>query len=308
MLLSRLIKEFFGDKFDCIFCEEKEFDVLGIVNSRTELPMCTFVDNKKFFNELPENVTMVITSPELTETAVRVGKGSFGMMTVDNPRQFFFSLHNFLAEKREYCRKEEDTIIDPTADVSPLAYIAEKNVRIGKSVKIEPFVVIYENSEIGDNSVIRAGAKIGGQGFEFKRAENKILSVKHLGGVKIGKHVEIQNNTCIDRAIYPWDNTSIGDYTKVDNLVYIGHAAKISKNVMIVANSGIGGRTVIEPNSWIGLGATLRNGIKIGKNARANMGSVVTKDVAENESVTGNFAVSHEKFIQELRQKTGKTD
>lgn len=308
MLLSTIIKEVFANNLQYTYWNEKEFSTLGIVASKVKQTMCTFVDSEKYLKELPKNVTMVITSPELKEAAMKVGKGSFGIMTVDNPRQFFFSLHNFLAEKEEYCRKEEDTVIDPTANISPLAYIAEKNVRIGRGVKVEPFVVIYENSEIGDDSVIRAGAKIGGQGFEFKRTEEGILPVKHLGGVKIGKHVEIQNNTCIDRAIYPWDDTSIGDYTKIDNLVYIGHAAKISENVLIVANSGIGGRTVIGSDSWIGFGATLRNGIKIGENARANMGSVVTKDVVENESVTGNFAISHEKFMQELRQKVGKTD
>lgn len=303
MLISTLIKEFpIGGHVHAIW-NEKEFATLGIVASKVRQPMCTFVDSDKFLSELPDNVAMLITTKELGELLLKTEKAAYGIVTVDNPRNFFFTLHNCLAESGEYGRKAEPNEIDPTADISPLACIAQKNVRIGKKVKIEPFVMVYENTEIGDYSIIRAGAKIGGQGFEFKRTEDGIMPVTHLGGVKIGKYVEIQNNTCIDKAIYPWDNTCIGDYTKVDNLVYIAHAVKISENVLIVANSGIGGRTVVESNSWIGLGTALRNGITVGKNARANMGSVVTKDVMENESVTGNFAVPHEKFIRKLKKE-----
>lgn len=303
MLLSILLKEFSQNINEFTIWNEKEFSTLGIIASKVRQPMCTFLDSEKFLSELPDNVTMLITTQELGKLVLKTEGVTYGLVIVDKPRHFFFGLHNFLAEKADYCRKIEHTAIDSTAEISTLSYISKINVKIGKRVKIEPFVTIYENSEIGDDCIIRSGAKIGGQGFEFKRTGKEIMSVKHLGGVKIGNNVEIQNNTCIDRAIYPWDDTCIGDYTKIDNLVHIGHAAKISENVLIVANAGVGGRTIIEADSWIGFGATLRNGIRVENNARANMGSVVTKDVMENESVTGNFAVPHEKFIRKLKKE-----
>ena len=182
-----------------------------------------------------------------------------------------------LFRSREYCRTIYDTIIDETAQISPMASIPKYNVKIGKNTIIEPFVMIYPDTVIADNCIIRAGAVIGGCGFEFKRDGEHIMSVAHCGGVQIGNHVEIQNNTCIDRAIYPWDDTVISDYCKIDNLVYIAHAVKIEKNVMIVATSGVGGRTVIGENSWIGLGAKVRNGIQLGKNSRSENGAVLTK-------------------------------
>ena len=77
---------------------------------------------------------------------------------------------------------------------------------------------------------------------------------------------------------------------------------KIDERTMIVANSGIGGRTNIGYDTWIGLGATLRNGIDIGNNSRANIGAVVTKDISDNESVTGNFAIEHKIFIDKMRR------
>ena len=155
---------------------------------------------------------------------------------------------------------------------------------------------------INDNSIIRAGCKIAGEGFEFKNTSEEVFHVSHIGGVIIGESVEIQYNTCIDKAIYPWDNTVIGDHVKIDNLVHIGHAVKVDSRTMIVANSGIGGRVSIGEDVWIGFGATIRNGIHIGDRARTNMGSVVTRNVGTEEAVTGNFAIPHKDFIANLKK------
>ncbi|MEG2639037.1 MAG: UDP-3-O-(3-hydroxymyristoyl)glucosamine N-acyltransferase, partial [Clostridiales bacterium] len=172
---------------------------------------------------------------------------------------------------------------------------------IGKNVVIEQFVSIYSHVTIGDGSIIRAGATIGCMGFEFKRNDDSIMPIKHFGGVYLDRNIEVQNNTCIDRAVFPWDNTYIGENTKIDNLVHIGHAAKIQKNVLIAAHACIGGRTVIMPNTWVGIGSMIRNGIVIGSNARVNMGAVVTKSVLDNQSVTGNFAIDHQKFMANFK-------
>mgnify|MGYP002507932398 len=201
----------------------------------------------------------------------------------------------------QYARPYKKTVIDPSAQISPLAWISPDGVRIGKNVIIEPFVSIYQGTEIDSDVIIRSGARVGGVGFEFKREGDSILAVEHSGGVKIGKHVEIQNNTCIDKAVYPWDNTVIGDYCKIDNLVHIAHAVKLEDSVMVVANSGIGGRVLVGKNTWIGFGATLKNGIRVGENSRANMGSVVTKSIKDGESVSGNFAIEHSKFIENIK-------
>ena len=114
--------------------------------------------------------------------------------------------------------------------------------------------------------------------------------------------MEIQYNTCVDRAVYPWDNTMIGDFCKIDNLVHVAHAVKIKENVMVVAQSGIGGRVEIEPNTWVGFGATISNGLKIGESARANIGAVVTKNIDAGNSVSGNFAIKHERFLENLKK------
>lgn len=299
MLLSEIIPKM-DQASSFSIRNEKAFEVLALTVSELDQPTCVFLDNSKYQADLKENITMVLTTPEIGKT---LPMDTFGICITEQPRLLFFELHNYLSKnEKQYHRQTASTIIGEDCIISPLASIAEKNVRIGNNVIIEEFVSIKENTSIGDHSIIRAGTIIGGQGFEFKRQNDMTLPVNHLGGVIIGKNVEIQYNAAIDKAIYPWDNTEIGNYTRIDNLVHVGHAAKIDKNVMIVAHAGIGGRTIIKEGAWIGFGAIIRNGLVIGQNARTNMGSVVSQDVPDEGSVTGNFAIEHSKFIDELKK------
>lgn len=275
-----------------------EFESLGLAGYSSGNNVCTFIEDEKYIEGLTSNVCTILTTEKIATQLNR--NKNLSIYIVQNPRIVFFSVHNYLAEKNTYARASYETIIGENCQISESAVVAKKNVDIGKNVIIEEFAVIRENTIIKSGSIIRAGSIIGGEGFEFKRSNGEVFRVRHVGGVVIEKNVEIQYNSCVDKAIYPWDNTIIGDFTKIDNLVHVGHAVKIGKRGMIVANCGIGGRVSIGDDVWIGFGATIRNGIKIGNNARANMGAVVTKDIGDGESFTGNFAMPHEEFIRKL--------
>ncbi len=196
----------------------------------------TFIDTGKFAASLSESIAVVLTTEEC-----RTLVGERAVCVCAAPRLLFFRLHNYLASSLDYNRKSFYTEIGKNCDISPLAYIAPNNVRIGKETVIEEFVSIKENVTIGDHCIIRAGSVIGGEGFEQKRDGNSILSVRHLGGVEIGNHVEIQQNNTVDKAIYPWDNTEIGDYCRTDNLVHIAHEVKMKRGVMIAACTCVAG-------------------------------------------------------------------
>ena len=278
---------------------EQDFEALGIVSSKTEKKICTFIDSEKYISEIGNNVSMLITTKEIFE---KVKDKACGFYIAENPRIKFFEIHNELSENNEYKRKDFVTTFGENCKISKMSNISDKNVTIGNNVIIEEFVSIKENVTIGDNVIIRAGSVIGGTGFEFKRIENSMLPVKHIGGVKIDDNVEIQYNVTIDKAIYPWDDTIIGKNSKIDNLIHIAHGCKIGKNVMLPSGSTIGGRVIIDDDAWIGIGCIIRNGIRIGKNARCNMGAVVTKDVQDGESVSGNFAMDHNVFINNIKK------
>lgn len=279
---------------------EQTVNSLGLLAEKNIPGLCSFLDDEKFSCDIADNISMLFITSEMFD---KIGRDERrGYCIVGAPRDTFFKLHNRMKQNREYIRESFDSRIDKTASVSPLAVVASKNVIIGKDVIIEPFVTVYENTVIEDNCILRSGARVGGAGFEEKRDGDTVFAVEHFGGTILKHDVEIQNNSCVDRAIYPWDNTVVGEYTKIDNLVHIGHAAKLGRCCMVVAQSGIGGRTKVGDNTWIGFGTTVRNGIVIGSDARVNMGSVVSAGVENGGSVTGNFAIPHEKFIQNLKR------
>ena len=293
MLLDREMDEI---GVDCELLGDTEFDTLSLTGTTLGVRTLTFVDNQKYIHLLQDNC-VVLTLEKLAPLICNKG-----VCICKNPRITFFRIHNNLANNTEYRRKHFSTQIGSSCIISPLAYIAEYNVKIGDNVRIEEFVSIKENTVIGNDSIIRAGSIIGGEGFEFKRDDDIIMPVIHLGGVIIGNNVELQQLTAVDKAIYPWDDTVIEDYCKIDNLVHIAHAVKIKKRALVVANSLVGGRTIIEEDAWIGASATVINGITVGRNARVNIGAVATKNVSVGESVTGNFAIEHSRFIRNLKE------
>ena len=300
MFLSDVLKNM-GIVFEAI--DEKPIKSLGLVNYNCGCEVCTFAEKLSFVENLPKSISMLITKRDVAESLKKRNR-NYGIIVTEYPRVTFFMLHNILCKEKQYRRNSMPTVIGRTCAISKISCVAENNVVIGNNVTIEEFVSIKENTIIGDNSVIRAGTVIGGTGFEFKKTGDGTESflVEHIGGVKIGKNVEIQHNVCLDRAIYPWDDTVIGDYSNIDNLVYIAHGVKIGKLSLVASGATIGGRCNIGDKVWIGLGAIIRNGIDLGSGSRANMGAVVTKSVPAGEAVSGNFAMNHEKFVNEIRR------
>lgn len=269
---------------------------LGLVQSDVEFDIAIFFDSENYINKIKDNMRVIFTTYELKEKFQLPSKKA--VVVSENPRLLFFKLHNLLSyENENYQRKRYETKIGKDCLISDMSFVEKENVTIGNNVIIEPFATVYKNSIIGDGSVIRSGARIGGQGFEFKRNGNECLAVEHSGGVIIGQNVEIQNNTCIDRAVYPWDDTVIDDFTKVDNLVHIGHGVKVGKCCMVTAGTIIGGRTEVADNVWCGMGSTIKNAIRIGNNCRVNMGAVLISNLKAGKQVSGNYAIDHAKFL-----------
>lgn len=282
---------------------ENDVESLGLLEYNSGSNICTFSEKKIYLNNLNPNISMVITDKDIANYLIQ-SKTNVGAIITANPRLVYFTIHNYLSKLETYKRREKNNYIGNNVSIGKFSSIAEKNVHIGDNVIIEDFVSIRENTFIGNNSIVRAGSVVGGSGFEFKKdiSHGNNFSVEHIGGVKIGDNVEIQYNTCIDKAIYPWDDTVIEDYTRIDNLVHIAHGVKIGSNSFIVAGAKIGGRCNIGNNAWIGIGAIIRNGINIGNNSRVNLGAVVTQNVPEGGAVSGNFAINHQNFINNLKK------
>lgn len=294
MLLSEILV--LNENFELF--RDGQFSSLGLNVSESKEKLLTFIESEKFLNQLSTSICCVITTKEMADKIPK----EMGVIISKTPRLDYFNLHNELSKNKKYIREEFESKIGENCSISPTAIISSKNVKIGNNVKIEEYVIIRENTIIEDNCIIRANSVIGGEGYEFKRYDNKTMGVIHLGGVVIKENSEIQYSACIDKAIYPWDNTIIGEYTRIDNLVHIAHAVKVGKRCFITSKTTIGGRTVIGDNCWFGIGATVSNGLIIGDNSSISLGSVVTRNLEEGSKVSGNFAINHDKFIDFIKK------
>ncbi len=159
-------------------------------------------------------------------------------------------------------------------------------VSIGEETEIFPNVTIYRNVKIGSSTRIHSQCVIGADGFGYNFAKGVHHKVWHMGGVIIGDNVEIGAGTCIDQGTF--SPTKIGNGSKLDNQVQVGHNCKLGNGVVLCGQVGLGGSTTIGDYTVLGGAAMVANGIKIGSGVQIAGGSGVTSDI-ENGKVAGGF-------------------
>jgi UDP-3-O-[3-hydroxymyristoyl] glucosamine N-acyltransferase len=174
------------------------------------------------------------------------------------------------------------------------------NVVIGDDCLVYPGVFIYERVTIGARCVIHSGAVLGADGFGFEMAGAAYQKVPQVGTVSIGNDVEIGANTCIDRATL--GVTSIGDGTKLDNMVHIAHNCRIGKHVVIAAQTGLAGGVTI--GDYAVVGGQVGVGDKARIEAKAVIGSgagiLTSKIVRAGEPVWGTPARPLRQYLEQL--------
>ena len=199
-----------------------EFSALGLSNSDGPEGMLSFLEDARFASELLDNprIRAVICRPE---DGAAVAERKQGVVLSDTPRLTYFQLHNRLAELPDYCPPQTPSVIPESCHVRPLAYIAPTGVVLGENVTVEEFVSIHGPCRVGDNTVLHAGVKLGGPGYEFKYLpEGGVLDIAHCGGVAVGADVVLFENVTVHREVYPWDETVIGDECRVNAQSHIG--------------------------------------------------------------------------------------
>lgn len=294
MLLSEMLA---AAGCSCTLEHDGEFVTLEQCTRIRKACALTYLEKEKFADALDNaDISCVICTPEvLNKIPSHIG----GIATTKEPKLAFFKIHNFIEENRE----KHPTVIDPTADVSPQAYVAPYNVVIGANVKIEPFVAVYENTTIAENVHICSGTVVAGQSFTAVHdGPEKMFLARDAGGVLIERGVEICSGCHIACGTLQNDMTTLGAYTKLDAKVHIGHGTVLGKRVLVPSGAHIAGNCVVGDDTWIGVNATVSNRITIGNGARVSLGSVVTKDVPAGATVTGNFAIDHQKFLRNLKE------
>ncbi|PKA53530.1 putative UDP-3-O-acylglucosamine N-acyltransferase 2, mitochondrial [Apostasia shenzhenica] len=164
------------------------------------------------------------------------------------------------------------------------------SVSIGQTTKMG-YNAVLSNCSVGLSCVIHNGACIGQDGFGFFVGnDGKMAKKPQILHVRIGDHVEIGANTCIDRG--SWRDTLIGDYTKIDNLVQIGHNVVIGKYCILCGQVGIAGSVTIGDYCTLGGRVAVKDHVNISSKVRLAAKSCVTKDIVEPGDYGGFPAVS----------------
>jgi UDP-3-O-[3-hydroxymyristoyl] glucosamine N-acyltransferase len=202
---------------------------------------------------------------------------------------------------------EEGVVVGPGAVVGARAEIGA-GTRIGANTVIGPGVAIGRNCQIGSNVSIHfallgdrihilAGARIGETGFGAAQSSEGPVDIPQLGRVILQDGVTIGANSCVDRGGY--GDTVLGENTKVDNLVMIGHNCQLGRNCLIAAHTGISGSVIVGDNAIFGGKAGVGDHLSIGEGARVAAGAGVLQNVAPGETVSGYPARPLRQFLRE---------
>jgi UDP-3-O-[3-hydroxymyristoyl] glucosamine N-acyltransferase len=190
---------------------------------------------------------------------------------------------------------EEGVVLGPGAVIGPAARIG-RNTRIGANTVVGPGVTIGRDGEIGPNVSIgfaligdrvriMAGCVIGEPGFGAAGGPKGLVDLPQLGRVIIQDGVTIGANSCVDRGAF--EDTVIGENTKIDNLVHIAHNVRVGRNCVIAGQTGISGSVTIGDGAQFGGKAGVADHVTIGDGARVGAAAGVMKDIPAGETWGG---------------------
>jgi len=281
----------------------------------------TFLEENNILKEsistTKAGVIIISDNPEI----IRLTKDkSIPTIIVKNPRIAFAEILDFLYENNTYdvgidksaCINNKSTIgkncfiganvfigketkIGDNNQILPGAVILD-NVEIGCNNIIYPNCVIHENTIIKDNCVINSNAVIGSEGFGFIPDSGKWIKMPQKGGVILNNSVEIGTNTCIDRPSV--GHTIIGEGTKIDNLVQIGHGVKVGRNCAFAAQVGIAGGAIIGDNVILAGQVGVTNRVKVGNNVIASSKCGIHCDIKSGEIISGFPAMPNKSWLR----------
>lgn len=280
-------------QLSCEFSGDPDFNITGIneihVVSHGEI---TFVDHPKYYDKALASAASVV----IIDKKIDCPPGK-NLIFHSDP----FSIFKKIIEDR-ISFKPSVSPIHPSAKIGegtviqPGVFIGE-NVVIGKDCLIHANVAIYQNTKIGDRVIIHSNTTIGADAFYMKRRPDAYEKFPTCGTVSICDDVEIGAGCTVDRGVT--DETSIGDGTKLDNQVHVGHDTRIGKHCIVAAQVGISGIVRIEDYALIWGQVGIDRDLTIGKGAVILAQSGVSKTLAGGKSYFGSPAGDSKERMKE---------
>jgi UDP-3-O-[3-hydroxymyristoyl] glucosamine N-acyltransferase len=265
----------------------------------------TFVANPKYAGlARTTRAGAVIVEPEFQEI-------SAATIRVKNPYFAFSRALGMFYQGPHYAPGVHSTaVVDHSAQIGKDAHIGPyavigPHVRVGPHATILAHVVLYpgvkvgshffahahavvrEHCVLGDHVTLENGAIVGGDGFGFaKNDSGRWEKIPQSGPVRLGNYVDVQSNATVDRATV--GATEIGDGTKIDNLVQIGHGSTVGQNTLICAQTGLAGSSVIGNNVILAGQVGVAGHCAVGDGVILTAQSAVSHDVAPGKMISGS--------------------
>ena len=279
---------------DCNYVGAATFPVLGMNEIHVVQPGdIVFVDHPKYYDKaLESQATVILINKEVDCPA---GKA---LLVSDDPFRDFNTLTNYFRPFRQAnAVVSESAVIGKNTVIQPNAFIGN-HVQIGDNCTIHSNVCIYDNTVIGNNVTIHGGTVLGADAFYYKNRPEKFDKLLSGGNVVIMDNVDIGALCTIDKGVSA--STIIGEGTKLDNQVHVGHDTVIGSRCLIASQVGIAGCVLIEDfvTIWGQVGIT--SGITIGEKAIISAQSGVSKSLPGHKSYFGTPADEFRKKYKEL--------
>jgi UDP-3-O-[3-hydroxymyristoyl] glucosamine N-acyltransferase len=270
-----------------------DFPVLGMNEIHVVTPGdIVFVDHPKYYDKALESAATIV----LINKEVPCPQGKALLISDDPFRDFNILTKYFRPFQFANVAISDSATIGEGTIIQPNSFIGHQ-VQIGKNCLIHSNVSIYDNTIIGDNVIIHAGTILGADAFYYKKREEGFDQLLSGGRVVIENNVGIGALCTIDKGVT--GDTTIGEGTKIDNQVHVGHDTIIGKKCLIASQTGIAGCVIIEDEVtlWGQVGTT--SGITIGTKAVIMGQTGVTKSVEGGKSYFGTpIEESREKLKQ----------
>ena len=279
---------------DCPFIGVDTFPVLGMNEIHMVNPGdIVFVDHPKYYDKaLNSKATIILINKEVV---CPEGKA---LLISDDPFRDFNKLTDFFKPfKPSTASISESAIIGKNSIIQPNCFIGN-NVVIGDHCIIHSNVSIYDDTVIGDHVTIHSGTVLGANAFYYKKRPDGYDRLKSGGRVVIENKVDLGALCTIDRGVS--DDTIIGEGSKLDNQIQIGHDTVVGKNCLIASQTGIAGCVVIKDNVtiWGQVGCT--SAITIGENAVIHAQSGISKSLEGHKTYWGTPAQEARVVLKEM--------
>ncbi len=258
----------------------------------------TFVDHPKYYKKALCSLANTI----IINKKISAPDGKALLFSEDPFKDYVFLVKHFRKFEQCYSSISENAKIGENSIIQPGAFIGN-HVSIGKNCIIHANVSIYDHCVIGNNVIIHANSVIGADAYYFKRRPDYYDKLESCGSVVIENDVEIGALCSIDIGVS--GETRIGQGTKLDNHVQVGHDTYIGKNCLIGSQCAIAGVTIIEDDVILWSRVAVNKDLVIGKGAIVLATSAVDKSLEGGKQYFGVPAIEARerwKEIAALRQ------